>query len=258
VSKQETMTAAEYRAEQARPKRMKASEAAHRLFASQIRARGLPEPRWKFGPGGELAFAKGVDGVTRFKPGKTDRAPQWRFDFAWPAHMIAVEYQGVNVRMVDGQMRTSGGHADVQHLRKQHEKHAWATVLGWRVLYFERDMVHKGYAVDMLVRLFAALPLSPLGYQWTETELDTIHARDHLERLVQASDLVHRGPIPATELARRKLNQTMQYDPRAGALPDQLRERVVMSGPASIEILEKLRTCGATDELDFAPEKVER
>lgn len=154
---QETMTAAEYRAEVSKPKRISESEKMHRLFASQCRARRLPTPRWKFGEGGELRFAAGESDITRYKPGKTDRAPQWAFDFAWPDQRIAVEYQGVNVRRgADGKMQTSGGHADVQHLRKQHEKHAWATVLGWRILYFERDMVKSGYAVDMLVRLFAA------------------------------------------------------------------------------------------------------
>lgn len=152
------MTAAEYRAEMAKPKREKASLAITRLFLAQIRARKLPEPRSKLHPAGELWFAKGIDGITRYKPGKTNRSPAWRFDFAWPEQRIAVEYQGLNVfKDETGRMQTSGGHADVQHFRKECEKRAWAVVLGWRVLEFERDMMRKGYAVDMLVRLFATL-----------------------------------------------------------------------------------------------------
>lgn len=49
---------------------------------------------------------------------------RWRFDFAWPSHMVAVE--------IDGR----GRHQTVDGVRKDCEKHNTATLRGWRVLRY--------------------------------------------------------------------------------------------------------------------------
>lgn len=154
----ETMSPDEYRAELAKPKKQSESEKLARLFAYQCKARKLPEPRWKYGPGGELRFAADHADIPRQRRMKTKAAPGWKFDFAFPAEMIAVEIEGLIVYRDkgSGHMVTRGGHTMPQDFKDDCEKYAWAAVLGWRVIRFEQSQVRSGFAVDMLVRLFEA------------------------------------------------------------------------------------------------------
>jgi very-short-patch-repair endonuclease len=56
---------------------------------------------------------------------------RWRFDFAWPDQMVAVEVDG-------GQWAAQGG----RHARDtDREKMNAAAVMGWRVLRFSPDML---------------------------------------------------------------------------------------------------------------------
>jgi very-short-patch-repair endonuclease len=57
----------------------------------------------------------------RFHPGR-----DWRFDFAWPRHMVAVEVEG-GVRMIGRHQRPEGFVRDL-------EKYNEAALLGWLVL----------------------------------------------------------------------------------------------------------------------------
>lgn len=52
---------------------------------------------------------------------------KWRFDFAWPKLLIAVELHGGGNR---------GRHSTVTGMAKDMEKHNTATVAGWRCLAF--------------------------------------------------------------------------------------------------------------------------
>jgi hypothetical protein len=64
----------------------------------------------------------------------------WRFDFAWPAHRIAVEVEGGTRKM--GRHQFHGGFtADC-------EKYNRAASLGWRVLRYTTEMVTAGMAID--------------------------------------------------------------------------------------------------------------
>ena len=76
-----------------------------------IRASGFPEPE------PEYAFARQL-------------GRRWRFDFAWPALMLAVE--------VDGGSWVPGGgrHTRGAGFEADHDKFNRATLLGWRVLRF--------------------------------------------------------------------------------------------------------------------------
>ncbi len=69
---------------------------------------------------------------------------KWRFDFAWPALMWAVEVQGGTW--------VNGGHSRGKGMARDMEKRNEATLLGWRVLYFDTDMVNDGEAIQVIER----------------------------------------------------------------------------------------------------------
>lgn len=70
---------------------------------------------------------------------------KWRFDFCWPLDLVAVEIQGGTW--------SRGRHARGQGLLNDYEKHAEATVLGWRLLYIAADNVHTGQGIHYVERL---------------------------------------------------------------------------------------------------------
>ena len=83
---------------------------------------------WKVFANGEPAYEQEY----RFHPGR-----QWRFDFAWPEHQVAVEIDG-------GQWSPHGG----RHSRdSDREKLNAAAVLGWRVLRYSGTMLHAPESV---------------------------------------------------------------------------------------------------------------
>ena len=51
---------------------------------------------------------------------------RWRFDLAWPAHLVALE--------VEGGIWTGGRHTRGSGFKRDVEKYNAAAVLGWRVL----------------------------------------------------------------------------------------------------------------------------
>ncbi|MFP5340729.1 MAG: DUF559 domain-containing protein [Gammaproteobacteria bacterium] len=67
---------------------------------------------------------------------------RWRFDFAWPDRMLAVE--------VEGAVWTGGRHTRGSGYVKDMEKYNRAAVLGWRVLRFSTEQVKRGEAVAAL------------------------------------------------------------------------------------------------------------
>lgn len=68
-----------------------------------------------------------VYGVPRPVPEFVFAAPRkWRFDFALPAHKIALE--------VEGGIWTDGAHTRGKHFLSDIEKYNRAAILGWRVL----------------------------------------------------------------------------------------------------------------------------
>lgn len=159
----ETMTAAEYRAMGTKSDEESEADKLARTFEFHVRARRLPPPRWKFGPGGELKFAAAEEFVPRQnRRKKTKRAPQWSFDFAWEQQRVALEIEGLVVfKGKDGHTQVGGRHANIAGFKDDCEKYAWAAVMGWRVLRFEQSQVRSGFAIDMLVRLFCALEAMP-------------------------------------------------------------------------------------------------
>ena len=88
---------------------------------SQIRLLDLPEPEREY----------------RFHPVR-----RWRFDYAWPSRMVAVE--------IEGGTWTGGRHTNPAGFEKDCEKYNNAALLGWRVMRFTSGMVRSGEAVQMI------------------------------------------------------------------------------------------------------------
>ena len=64
---------------------------------------------------------------------------RWRFDFAWPSVMLAVE--------VEGGTRSQGRHTRHVGFEQDCEKYNAAALAGWRVLRFTGTMVRDGRAL---------------------------------------------------------------------------------------------------------------
>jgi very-short-patch-repair endonuclease len=88
------------------------------LLLLHLRAAGLPEPVREH----------------RFHPSR-----RWRFDFAWPAAMLAVE--------VEGGSWIHGRHVRGRGFAADCDKYNAAVLLGWRVLRFTPAMVESGLAL---------------------------------------------------------------------------------------------------------------
>lgn len=116
-----------------RPAKVKKLSKAEELFAFHCRAHQLMAPER------EYLFAK-------------ELGRRWRFDFAWPVHRVAVEVEGLAMRMIGGQLVCVGRHTTVTGFRADLEKYNTATMLGWRVLRFEQQEIKNGNAVLLVKR----------------------------------------------------------------------------------------------------------
>ncbi len=83
-----------------------------------VRAAGLPEPEREY----------------PFAPGR-----RWRADFAWPAHRLLVECEGLGGR----HQRAAGYIADCR-------KYNAAVLLGWRLLRFTHHDLRDGTAIRQI------------------------------------------------------------------------------------------------------------
>lgn len=94
-------------------------------YLRDITAVGIPAPQREY----------------RFHPSR-----QWRFDFAWPASLFAVEVEGLVPRFDrDGEER-HGRHQTIDGMQEDLVKYAEATILGWRLLRVSQADVKSGRA----------------------------------------------------------------------------------------------------------------
>lgn len=96
----------------------------HDAFAAMLKHARLPEPTRE----------------VVFHPER-----KWRFDYAWPALMIALE--------VEGAVWIEGRHTRGSGFLKDMEKYNAAAVLGWRVLRCTPDTLTKPATETMLRRV---------------------------------------------------------------------------------------------------------
>ena len=68
---------------------------------------------------------------------------QWKFDFAWPRMMIAVE--------IEGGTYSGGRHVRPEGFRRDCQKYNTATIMGWRVLRGDSVMVKDGSLLDTIL-----------------------------------------------------------------------------------------------------------
>lgn len=116
-------------------------------LATHIRRLLLPEPEreYRFG-----RVAVGDAPHPPAKPGVRKRLRDsglrdWRFDFAWPEHHLAVE--------VEGGTWTRGRHNRGSGFAEDCEKYNAAAELGWTVLRYPGQSVLDGSAVTQIERL---------------------------------------------------------------------------------------------------------
>lgn len=73
---------------------------------------------------------------------------KWRFDFAWPADLVALEVQGG--------IFIGGGHSRGGYLLKEHEKRNEAAAAGWRILYCVPKELCIQETIDLIKRALNA------------------------------------------------------------------------------------------------------
>lgn len=68
---------------------------------------------------------------------------QWRFDFAWVEHKLAIEIQGYGE-----------GHNSYNGMKTDYEKFNEATLMGWRILFYMahhiNDPVHRRTMINQI------------------------------------------------------------------------------------------------------------
>lgn len=106
---------------------MKAKSTGEELFAFQCKVARL-DPQ----PVREHWFAR-------------DIGRRWRFDFAWPEQLIAVE--------VEGGEFTQGRHVRPLGFRQDCEKYLYALCRGWAVARVTTEMVKSGQAIRGAMRV---------------------------------------------------------------------------------------------------------
>ena len=74
---------------------------------------------------------------------------QWRFDFAWPDYVLAIEAEGGTwLQTTKG---FSKGHAHPKRFEDDCEKYNEAALDGWMVLRFTGDMIKDGRALAIVL-----------------------------------------------------------------------------------------------------------
>jgi hypothetical protein len=84
------------------------------------------------------------DGQYRFVPGRL-----YRFDRAWPAHLVAVEIQGG--------LWVNGAHSRGSGVERDCVKLSIAAAMGWRVLPVSKAMIESGQAVELVAQALGVL-----------------------------------------------------------------------------------------------------
>lgn len=84
-----------------------------------------------------------------------DPKRRWRFDFAWPTHLLALE--------VEGAVWTNGRHTRGSGFIKDMEKYNRAAVLGWRVLRTTPSELCMQETVEMIKNALNARPTAEPG-----------------------------------------------------------------------------------------------
>ena len=112
----------------------------------RLGAAKLPRPLSKAEETLALAL-RVLDVETPVREHRFDKVRKWRFDFAWPGCMIAVEVEGLTY---DG-----GRHQRIEGFKNDLDKYEAAMLAGWTVYRCSADMIASGRAVQVIKLLLA-------------------------------------------------------------------------------------------------------
>ena len=129
----------------------------HELFLALVRDAGLPEPRHKTHPDGELLFAKdsGIESIG-------SRA--WRWDYSWDDSWpdiatglkLAIERDGGIWRGGRGGGKGRGGHSGGAGQLNDMAKQNAGCLLGWRLLRYTPEQMASGLPIRQIQELLRA------------------------------------------------------------------------------------------------------
>jgi len=109
-----------------------------RTFETHIKQTSLPEPEQEY----------------KFHPKR-----KWKFDFAWPEKMVAVELNGgtgfvwrTNPQTGE-KYKARGRHTEKEGYKQDCIKRNNAQMLGWKVYDFTSDMVLNGEAINFIEKI---------------------------------------------------------------------------------------------------------
>ncbi len=124
------------------------------ILAAQMELIGLPEPvrEYRFA---SIHVGLGVGIRERLREGGLK---DWRFDFAWPELMLAVEVEGITSfgRNKNGSMRL-GRHQTGKGMEEDLRKYDKAINLGWNVYRCSGAMIKDGVAFNTIEKLIKAV-----------------------------------------------------------------------------------------------------
>lgn len=77
---------------------------------------------------------------------------QWRFDYAWPDELLALEVEGgiYGHKKKDGSRSRVGAHSSVTGILRDIEKYNAAAADGWRILRVTPDQLLKVETLDLI------------------------------------------------------------------------------------------------------------
>ena len=100
---------------------------------------------------------------------------RWRFDYAWPKHMIALE--------VEGGLWTYGRHNRAASMIKDIEKYSIAAILGWCVIRVTPQEVYKCGVEMVRLALMLREKLVPVaGVKETQKIVDAWRAWQNIKK----------------------------------------------------------------------------
>ena len=110
-----------------------------------------PQSRQRSGPNLEEVFALQIR-ATKLPAAQREylfhHRRKWKFDFAWPQAMIAVE--------IEGGTYVRGRHVRPEGFRRDCQKYNSATLMGWRVLRGDSAMVKDGSLLETITEAMNA------------------------------------------------------------------------------------------------------
>lgn len=123
----------------------------HPRRAHKAARKSDPPKHWYHAPNGHPAYCE-MCHVAPSMNHEYHHGRAWRFDFAWPALMVAAECEGGTY--------SGGRHTTGAGFEKDAEKYNRAAELGWTVLRFTQRQITSGSAIETLEKVLKSRTVS--------------------------------------------------------------------------------------------------